>query len=334
MRSVGRSRRSRLVALVAGVAAAVGAFAAPRPASAVLLYKTATRNWQAPTGMKTNSGWQWFGKFGGFAGTPIARNYFITASHIGGGVGTPLVLNGKSYQTTAVFDDPATDLRIFKVSTPFSSWAPLYTGSSEVGKWTVDYGRGTQRGSAVTKNNQTKGWKWGTDDRIRSWGENYVAGTVDGGSGFGQLLRYTFSSDGKLASEGALSNGDSGGPAFVRDSDGKWKLAGINYLVEGPFSTTGTNGSGFSASIFDKGGLYVGGDNAWKFTADTAGNVPAAWYATRISSRQAWIKSIVGSTSASSVQTLTAVSAVPEPASIGTILAVGGVALLRRKRRA
>jgi hypothetical protein len=314
-----------LAAALAGAAVAL-----PRPAGAVILYRTPTRNTSAPTATKTNSGWQWFGKFGGFSGTPIGKYYFITASHIGGGVGTPLYLNGKTYRTTAVYDDPATDLRIFKVSTPFNSWAPLYTGSSETSKWAVVYGRGTQRGSTVTKNGVTKGWRWGADDRVRSWGTNYVSGTVDGGSGRGQLLRFTFSSDRKLAAEGALSTGDSGGAVFLYDNN-KWKLAGINYLVDGPFSYTGANGSGFNASVFDKGGLYVGGDGHWAYNTDTRYNNPGNWYATRVSSRQAWIRSVVGGISTAPTE-LT--STVPEPATFGALTLAGAATLLRRKRRA
>jgi len=48
------------------------------------------------------------------------------------------------------------------------------------------------------------------------------------------LLKLTFSRNG-LTNEGALSGGDSGGGVFINDS-GKWKLAGINYLVDGPFA--------------------------------------------------------------------------------------------------
>jgi hypothetical protein len=325
-----RRRRRLIVLLATAIASCGGLMGAPRPASAVILYRTATRNWTAPTGMKTNSGWQWAGKFGGFEGTPIGKYYFLTASHIGGGVGTPLILNNKTYNTTAMYDDPSSDLRIFKVSTPFTSWAPLYTGSSETGKWAVVYGRGTQRGSVLTKNGVTKGWKWGTDDRYRSWGENYVSGAINGGGSYGQLLKFTFSSDRQLASEGTLSTGDSGGAVFIRDGS-SWKLAGINYLVDGPFSTSGSNGSGVNASVYDKGGLYTGGDGAWKYTPDTSSNIPGDWYATRVSSRISWIKSVTGAISASPAEL--SLSNVPEPLSLTGVVSIGAIAFLRRKRR-
>jgi hypothetical protein len=160
---------------------------------------------------------------------------------------------------------------------------------------------------------------------------------LDGGSGLGQLLKFTFNrqgTTGALYNESTLSTGDSGGGLFINDN-GKWKLAGINYLVDGPFSLTGGSGTGFNASIYDKGGLYVGGDGAWKYNNDTSADLPGNWYATRVSSRQSWIKSIIGSASSatpSSLATAAGVTSVPEPASLG-LLGIAATALLRRRRR-
>lgn len=315
---------------LAAVAAATLAVASPR-ADAIILTRSATRNTTAPWGGLTNSGWQWEGNFGSFLGTPIAKNYFITAEHIGGNVGQTFTLNGKTYNTVARYDDPSTDLRIYKTSQSFTSWAPIYTGSSETGKMMSLYGRGTQRGASVTENNQLKGWKWGTADHVKSWGRNAVAGVTAGGSGRGDLLRFTFNRSGGDYYESALSTGDSGGAVFLKDSDGKWKLTGINYLVDGPFSTTGTNGSGFNMSAMDKGGLYVGGDNAWKYNSETSADNPGNFYATRVSRRAAWIRSIIGASSSPS--SVSGVTAVPEPATLGLIAGAGALLLGRRRRR-
>jgi len=65
------------------LAASVFIFSATQT-RAVVLYRTPTRNTSAPSSMLYNSGWQWEGKWGGFLGTPIAPNYFITAGHVGG----------------------------------------------------------------------------------------------------------------------------------------------------------------------------------------------------------------------------------------------------------
>jgi hypothetical protein len=326
-----RLHRRRATVAASVIAAAASLFAIAQPAEAVILSRTSTRNTSAPSGTNANSGWQWEGNWGGaFLGTPIAPQYFITAEHIGGTTGQSIYWNGKNYTATAKYDDPLTDLRIYKISGTFSSYAPIYTGAYETGKRAMVFGRGTTRGTEVRKGTTLKGWKWGTQDKTRSWGENLVAGTLNGGTAIGQLLKFTFNKQGTSGAqyhEGALSTGDSGGGVFINDG-GKWKLAGINYLVDGPFSLSGTTGSGFNASVFDKGGLYVGRDGAWTYNTDTSADVPGNWYATRITARQTWIKSIIGSTATAS----SAMTAVPEPASF-SVLAIGAAALLRRRRR-
>lgn len=321
----------RFLIVIAGLSALLLA----ARAEAVILYRSSIRNKSEPTGSNANSGWKYQGNWGGgFLGTAIGKNYFITAGHIGGGVGQNIYYQGKNYPAIAMYDDPSTDLRIFKINGSFPNWAQIYTGTSETGKRAMVFGRGTGRGTAVTKNGVTKGWKWATQDKVKSWGENNVAGFYNPGTGYGSLLKFSFNKGG-LTNEGALSTGDSAGGVFINDN-GTWKLAGINYLVEGPFSFTGSNGSGFMASLYDKGGLYLGGDNAWKYNTDTTADNPGNWYATRISSRSSWIKSIIGTSSTSAVASagsVTSVQAVPEPASIG-VIAIAATSLLRRRRRA
>jgi len=312
------------------LAAALAASLFVSRADAVILYRSSTRNTSAPSGTIANSGWQWQGNWaGGFTGTPIAPQYFITAEHVGGGVGANIWIAGKNHKTTAVYHDPSTDLEIFKISDKFSSWAPLYTGTGETGKTAMVFGRGTTRGTAVNVGTTLHGWKWGTQDGVRSWGNNTVSGVVNGGTNIGQVLKFTFSKGG-LSNEGALSGGDSAGGVFI-DINGKWELAGINYLVDGPFSTTST-GSTFNASLFDKGGLYQQGVKVTDTTADVPGN----WYATRVSNRMSWIKSIIGTTTSASAAlsatSLGGTGAVPEPASLSALM-IGATALLRRRRR-
>jgi hypothetical protein len=82
---------------------------------------------------------------------------------------------------------------------------------------------------------------------------------------------------------------------FIQDGS-TWKLAGINYAVDGPYSTT-DSGPGFSASLFDEGGLYKQTGSAWVLTPDVPVDVPGSFYATRISSHVAWINSVLGAPS-------------------------------------
>ncbi len=289
------------------------------PASrGVILYWSADRATWAPTSCwYGNSGWQYEGQWSCYLGTPIAPNYFVTAKHVGGSVGGVFTYNSQTYTTTASYDSPSSDLRIWQVSTPFATYAPLYTLSNEVGKTMTVYGRGTARGDDVTVNGQLKGWTWGAFDHVESWGSNKVDTVANGGSGVGQMLAFGFDASGDYY-EGSLSVGDSGGGVFIKDGS-TWKLAGINYGTDGYYSYTGQNGTGFSASIFDQGGLYVGTDNAWNHIADQATDIPGSSYATRISSNMAWIRSIIGTP-----------IAVPEPTAAALLLlAVGG--LVRRK---
>src|SRR5438477_8473342 len=143
----------------------------PRTASGIILYDHWYRNKSAPTGTIANSGWQWEGNWGQFTGTPIGKNYFMTASHVGGGVGQSLVLNGVSYPSVAMYDDPSSDLRIWKTSKAFSSWAPIYSLQGEIGKTAVLMGRGTPRGSDVNVNGSLHGWQWAAPDNRLSWGQ-------------------------------------------------------------------------------------------------------------------------------------------------------------------
>src|SRR5436190_24305988 len=92
------------------VAIVLGVFASST--HAVIVYGGTGRN-TTSTGSPTVSGWQYEGSWGSFLGTPISSNLFITAGHVGGAVGQALVYNGASYTTTASYDDPNSDLRIW-----------------------------------------------------------------------------------------------------------------------------------------------------------------------------------------------------------------------------
>ena len=278
------------------------------PARAVIFHAEGDplHNANAPTGALTNSGWQLQGRWHGVLGTPIGPNHFITATHVGGAFGDIFTFNGVNYTTTARHVDTNSDLTIWQVSSRFNDWAQLYTRSDEVGKDFVVFGRGTKRGAAVQVGAGltavAKGWLWGDYDGVTRWGENKVEDVFDadgnpqsviisGQVAIGPLLRATFDANGG-PNEAMLSNGDSSGGVFINDA-GIWKLAGINYAVDGPYNNSPT-GSGFVACIFDEGGLYKGGEGSWIFTPDLPTSQAGAFYMTRISARQEWIRSIIG----------------------------------------
>ena len=253
-------------------------------------------NTTAPTGNLTDSGWTLQGQWGAFLGTPIASNLFVTAKHVGGDVGGVFNFRGTNFTVIGAYADPQSDLRIFKVCGIFPAYAGLYPGSNENGRSLVVFGRGTRRGAEIMGAGligmEPKGWAWGDPDGVMRWGENVISGTVAAGPGLGELLAAEFNASGG-ANEAHLSTGDSGGAVFIRDA-GVWKLAGINYAVDGPFNTNST-GPGFYGAIYDSGGLYQtnGVLGVWEPIPDTPIDVPTQFFATRISSNLAWINSII-----------------------------------------
>ncbi len=256
-------------------------------AQSIILYRTGdpAANTAAPGGTLANSGWQYEGTFGAFLGTPIAPHFFITAQHIGFN-SDKLVFRGANYTITGSFDDPGTDLRIFQVAQTFPVFAPLYTGNAEVGKHLVAIGRGTQRGAAVNVGGSLRGWAWGGSDTVQRWGENTVSAITQRAPA-GDMLYALFDRPG-LPNECHLSNGDSAGAVFL-DDGGVWKLGGINYDVDGSFSTAANGSNGFYGALFDERGLY---DPAHRLVSGNS-PVPSGFYASRISSRVPWIDSVV-----------------------------------------
>jgi len=271
--------------------AAVVAFA---PARAVILYGTGdpSANTSAPTGALANSGWQFEGQFGGYLGTVIASNYFITAKHIGGNIGDTFTFNGTTYTTTAVFPDPASDLQIWQVAGSFPIQAPLYSGApgSEVNLGLAVFGRGTQRGDPVFVGNDSHlgGWLWGAYDGVERWGTN-VVGSIFNDSTFGQLLRVPFDNNAGV-NEAHLSAGDSGGAVFIFNSTtNRWELAGINLGVDGRFSTSSDGANPFEAAMFDTVGLFEEDvNNTWVVAPN-----PSTFYATEIAAHRRFVESVV-----------------------------------------
>ena len=290
-----RDRSPSVGSVVVTGAAVIGASAA----HAVIFFSTSDPNFntEPPADELAGRGWELQGSWSFFLGTPIGPRHFITAKHLGGVVGDKFSLNGIEYTTAAFFDDPDSDLRIWRIRESFPSYAQLYPRTDELGKDLVVFGRGTQRGDEVTVSSLfggvAKGWLWGLADGRKRWGENQVGEVVSNGSNprvRGGLLRAPFNSDAG-PNEAHLSAGDSGGGLFVKDGP-TWKLAGVNFTVDGPYNTNET-GAGFLAAIFDEGGLYKGGEGNWTRVSESVACVPGGFSATRLSVRLHWTNGVL-----------------------------------------
>jgi hypothetical protein len=288
-------QRRTCLRLVAAAAWTVAAWVGTTDVSGVILYETAapSANTDEPAGELAGSGWQFQGQFGNFLGTPIAPHFFITAKHIYD-ASSAIVFQGGTYTLVDGFYDPNSDLAIWQVAGTFPATAPLYTRADETGKALVVIGRGTQRGSEVSINSTLKGWAWGVSDAAQRWGENTVAQIVPLGAGYGDALYATFDAGAGL-NEAHLSSGDSGGAVFIKDADDLWKLAGINYAVDGTFHTDAAGNGAFHAALFDIRGFYLSNPSPPPAYEVVVGDDPVAsgFYATRISSKLPWIYSVI-----------------------------------------
>lgn len=303
------------------------------PAQGVVFYETAdpSHNSTAPTGAYSGVGWQYEGLFGGFLGTMISPQLFITAQHIGVQSSTfisSVLFNGIADVTytvdaaanngTGFWDITGTDLRIYKINESFPDFAQLYTQSNEIGQTLVTIGRGGLRGTDVIVSGELKGWQTGGSDGVTRWGANEVTAVYN--SSVGEVLAAQFNAvNGQ--EEAFLSSGDSGGGVFIKDG-ATWKLAGVNYAIEPDFDTNNTIGdnSHFTGAIYDKGGLYQGSDaGGWSFIPNSGTDIPEQFFVSRISANVTDINSII--------------QAVPEPGG-AALLAVGMLFVSRRKRAA
>ena len=262
-----------------------------QPAWAIVYYADGTDNTSAPIGDYADSGWQWQGSWGIGSGTAISSKHFLTAKHFTSSTGVFTLSDGSQYHydsSIGYIDDPSSDLRIVTIEENFSSWAPLYLNSDELGKELVVFGRGYTRGSEVTIGSTLKGWTWSSaGSGTRRWGTNVVSGFANSGS----LIAAQFDADPSKPNEASLADRDSGGGVLIKDGD-VWKLAGVNYAVDGPFDLDSDHTSGvFSACLFDKGGLYerIGSPDTWTYVTDIGGDKPVSFYASRVSSRDDWI---------------------------------------------
>ena len=273
-------------------AAVIGAQVFQSTGLTVLLLGTGdpAANTTAPTGELADSGWQYQGRFGDFLGTAIGRNCFITAKHLGG-AGSVFTFRGVDYPVVERIDDRWSDLTIWRVAGELPAFAPLYPREDEAGQRLVVIGRGSERGADVLKEGALRGWSWGAQTFRERWGENVVSRISYGG--IEKYYLYSAFDESGGPNEAHLTAADSGGAVFLNDR-GTWKLAGINYAVEGPFYAAPAPESRFYGALVDISGFYSsndGGQSFYRYASATPR--PSGFYASRISNRRQWILSVV-----------------------------------------
>lgn len=324
----------------------------PRPARAVIVYGPQGRNTSAPTGTLSTAGWQYEGQFAGFLGTPISSNAFVTATHIGGTVGQDIIFYTPSgqvnYTTTASYSAPNSDLTVWTISGTFQSSmiAPIWnpgTDGSEVGQNLFVVGRGTARGNPIylptqslppttitprgtvtnTGASQLTGWTWGAFDIQQAWGTATV-GSIVTDPHLGPFLAFPFTPTD--VNSAILSPGDSGGGVFI-ESNGVWKLAGINYGVDDPFATS-ARGPYVDGAYFNTGGLYTPDGNGGASFIPPGDSEPQNSYSTEVGAPQniAFIDGVLGE-----IGDAADIVPLPEPTT-GLFLALSVTALVRRRR--
>lgn len=277
--------------IVAGAVLAASILEVLPTAQAILFFETSdpAHNTTAPAGALADSGWQWQGRWGAFLGTPVHPKFFLTARHIGGSIGSALLLNGRSYVTTAFTNVPGSELRLWRICDEFAQYAPLHTNGTAVGRSLVWFGRGTQRGTEVLFTNDTtvelRGWRPGASDGVLRWGQNRVEGIYEDPA-LGPLLRATFDAAGG-ANECHLTTGDSGGAAFLREGN-RWELAGIHYAVDGPYRYP-EGGDAFPAALFNHQGFTWEDEGLWVPTTETDQPEAGALYTSDVSAHAQWI---------------------------------------------
>ncbi|MBC8136484.1 MAG: hypothetical protein H8F28_11405 [Fibrella sp.] len=262
------------------------------PGNAIITVGGDGRLLTPPTGSYRDSGVQFTGNWGSFVGTAVGPHHFITAGHVGGGIGDVFTLNDKEYTAEGLTAVEGTDLAIWRVRERFPVWAQLYDKKDETGKEIILYGRGCRRGHPFIFDGVMHGWLWGKSDDSLSWGRNRVEGrkALPGGA---EMLIFGFDrSSGD--EEGTVGRGDSGGGVFTQDGT-TWKLAGVIYASGGQYSRVKKGTQPFMAALYETRGLYQNTGEEWKqHDLYSPYSEPTLAFATRISPHAAAIRAIIG----------------------------------------
>ncbi|TWT88884.1 Trypsin [Pseudobythopirellula maris] len=209
------------------------------------------------------------------SGVLIDDTHILTAAHVfAGGIG----FNHTSFiDATIQFDLPSgrvtvpvsgyanhpgydlinsiDDLTVLELASPAPAAAPrygLYTGADEIGKTVIAAGYG-ETGHGPTGGTHTDGAKRAGLNRYEATGEQLaalfhpiaprtLAFDFDSGQAANDFSAQIGAADlGFGADEIGLGGGDSGGPSFIQDTLGEYRVAGVNVLIYHPPGTPSTD---------------------------------------------------------------------------------------------
>ena len=179
-------------------------------------------------------GWSNVGTVFGLTGTYLGNGWMLTASHVGTG---PVVLGSRTFNpvpdSTVRLQNPDgtfADLIVFRIDgAPRLPRLQIASATPKVGTPVVLVAHGRNRGEPLTWSGHA-GFGWGASSALR-WGTNVVAKNQVRVNST-QAFVTEFRKDGATSHEAQAAQGDSGGAVFVKEQ-GKWRLAGLLYMVAG-----------------------------------------------------------------------------------------------------
>ena len=193
---------------------------------------------------RDDPGWAHVGVANGLTAIYLGQGWIISAAHVGegqvsiGGITDPPLPGSRVILIYSELESRQSDLALFRID-PFPAELPTLPIRSlpvSIGTHVLMIGHGFERGEPISVFRPASirdGYQWSTVKRL-TWGRNEISGTrleIRLGSKTTRSFKTNFSRHG-LRNEGQATNGDSGGPIFIKN-EGTWELAGVMFGVAG-----------------------------------------------------------------------------------------------------
>jgi len=161
-------------------------------------------------------------------GVAIGSHWVVSAAHVGGGVGTPFVMDGVTYTAKAVyFAPPGTDLMLIELNEALPGWHVI-ADTVAAGTNVEVCGFGYRAGEQIPL-----GYLW-SSERGETWGANRIDYLNSGALS----MRFDRQGQGGVVGECGAATFDSGGGVFVRTESGALRLVGIVNSITGSLGST------------------------------------------------------------------------------------------------